>query len=80
MRTYFDDSIEVLTAIVREGIHLGELRAVDPRKTAVTIAALYEGLVLIWVANQRALDLDQSWRHATAQALSGLLRLSSPLS
>jgi transcriptional regulator BetI-like protein len=73
---YFDDSVKLLTTIVRQGIDQGEFRDVDARQSAVTIAAQYEGLMLMWVVNPAAFDLEQSCHHAIILTLGSLA--SSP--
>ncbi|MGH7812615.1 MAG: TetR/AcrR family transcriptional regulator [Candidatus Binataceae bacterium] len=78
VRRYFHDEIELIADLVRQGIERGEFRPADPRKTAAAIAALYEGLMLIWTIDPAALDLEDYSRQATALALAGLRAGANP--
>ncbi|HUO06608.1 MAG TPA: TetR/AcrR family transcriptional regulator [Candidatus Binataceae bacterium] len=77
VRKYFQDEIDLVEQFVRQGIESGEFCPSDPRKTATSIAALYEGLTLLWVVDPAAIDLEENSRQATALVLAGL-RASPP--
>lgn len=57
-RTYFRAYRDGIAALVRQGIERGELRHdIDPEAIALTIMALYEGILLLWVTDAAAVDL-----------------------
>lgn len=74
VRKYFAHTVKLLATILRQGIERGEFSAIDPRQTAVTIAAQYEGLMLMWVVNPAAFDLEETCRHATRFILDSIVK------
>jgi hypothetical protein len=43
VRAYLEQYIELFALMIREAIIRGECREVDPRKTAISLDAMYEG-------------------------------------
>jgi AcrR family transcriptional regulator len=72
---YFHKFISVYEDLINQGINQGEFLAVDPKKTAVSIVALLEGITLLWIigANQQNLrELDSQIRSSMNLLIRGL--------
>jgi TetR/AcrR family transcriptional regulator, fatty acid metabolism regulator protein len=69
---YFDTYIDSFAKLIADGIERGELRSVDPRRTAISGVALFEGLTLLWVVNPD-LDFENLLSHAAGLMLATLL-------
>lgn len=58
-RTYFSAYRDGLIALIRQGIERGELREdTEPDDVALTIMAFFEGIMLLWVTDAAAIDLE----------------------
>jgi AcrR family transcriptional regulator len=55
-KRYFVQYLDLLGAMVRQGIERGELRQADPRQTAILLAGSHEGLTLLWLMDPTAFD------------------------
>src|SRR5262249_14725952 len=62
---HLEESIELFAATIRDAIARGECREVDPRKTALAIEGMYEGLTLLWIVGVDRIDVEESFDHAT---------------
>ena len=69
LREYFAGYRKLLAAIIKQGVDYGEFREVDPRETAITLIALYEGLTLLWIVDPSAVE----WRKAAESGVRALL-------
>ncbi len=58
MRQAYVDARRDIAAIVTAGIQDGSFRSVDPNLTAARIIASLDGLVLQWLCDRNAFDLD----------------------
>ncbi|MBO0793206.1 MAG: TetR/AcrR family transcriptional regulator [Ktedonobacteraceae bacterium] len=54
LKQYYQDYCSMLARLIDRGIRQGEFRAVDAQSAATTLAALYEGLVLLFFVDPRA--------------------------
>jgi AcrR family transcriptional regulator len=54
LKGYFQDYRTLLARLIQRGIERGEFRAVDAETTAITLAALYEGLALLFFVDPQA--------------------------
>jgi AcrR family transcriptional regulator len=72
LKCYFKDYREVLAAIVQRGIDRGEFRPVRAEQVAITIAALYEGLALLWMVDPDATQWEQTGESSLLLLLDGL--------
>lgn len=68
LKTYYANYQAGLAALIRQGIARGEFRAIDADVAARSIAAICEGLTLLWILDSQAFD----WL-AQAEASIGLL-------
>jgi len=72
LRQYFKEYIHVLAAIIQRGIDRGELRPVNAQTVAISIAALYEGMALLWMVDPHAADWEQTGADSLRFLLEGL--------
>jgi AcrR family transcriptional regulator len=72
LKRYFKDYREVLAALVQRGIDRGEFRSVRAEQVAIAIAALYEGLALLWMVDPEATQWEQTGESSLLLLLDGL--------
>jgi AcrR family transcriptional regulator len=72
LKRYFKDYREVLVALIQRGIDRGEFRPVQAERVAITIAALYEGLALLWMVDPDATQWEQTGESSLLLLLDGL--------
>jgi AcrR family transcriptional regulator len=72
LKRYFTDYREVLAALVQRGIDRREFRLVQAERVAITIAALYEGLALLWMVDPEATQWEQTGESSLLLLLDGL--------
>jgi AcrR family transcriptional regulator len=72
LKQYFKDYREVLTALVQRGIDRGEFRPMQAERVAIAIAALYEGLALLWMVDPDATQWEQTGEGSLLLLLDGL--------
>jgi len=61
-----------LRDLISSGIAAGEFRPVDPNTVATTLAALYEGLVLLWFVDREAIQWETQGTESVRLLLDGL--------
>ena len=69
---YFNAYVDSFAKLIADGIEKGELHSVDPRKTAISGVALFEGLTLLWVVNPD-LDFESLLSYAAGLMLTTLV-------
>jgi TetR/AcrR family fatty acid metabolism transcriptional regulator len=76
IRKGFKQMFEVITAdltgVIQQGIETGEFRAIDANVTARLLIAVYDGLVLQWLADKKGIDWDLCTSTLITLVLSGL--------
>ena len=72
VRTYIDEFIELFATMIQQGIDRGECRATDPRKTATTLEAACEGLMILWLVDTTDFDIDEVANHMSGLFLDSL--------
>lgn len=55
---YFENFRTLLVDLIQQGIDSGEFRPVNTIETAVTISAIYEGLMLHWMVDPQVVQWD----------------------
>ena len=78
LREYYAEFRAVLSGIVASGIRSGEFRPVDPEDTAIALTAQMEGLILVWVIDDQAVDIGRHADIALELMLEGLRLRPSP--
>ncbi len=71
-RRYLQTYIHLLTPLIQRGIAAGSFRPVDVEETAISIVAMIEGALLLWVFDPDRVDLERQLNHAMTIYLSGL--------
>jgi AcrR family transcriptional regulator len=77
LKGYFKDYRTLLAGLIQRGIERGEFRTIDAEATAITLAALYEGLALLFFVDPEALRWADQAETSVRLLLSGLQRPSS---
>jgi hypothetical protein len=63
LQEYFAEYRQRLAAAIQQGAEQGEFHALDPEMAAITIIALFEGLVLLWMIDPHVVHWgDQAMR------------------
>jgi AcrR family transcriptional regulator len=69
LQEYFAEYRQKLVAAIQQGVARGEFHKIDPEMVAITIIALFEGLVLLWMVDPQTVQ----WGNQAEQALHLLL-------
>ena len=72
LKEYFKEYREMMAAFIQRGIDNGEFRAVDAQSVAITTAALFEGMTLLWMVDPQAINLEQEAERSMQLLLHGL--------
>jgi AcrR family transcriptional regulator len=76
VRQYLGESLEkyaaVLSGLIQDGVASGEFRPVNVEGVAMTLTALGEGVVLLWVMVPRAMHLREQLEAALRLVLEGI--------
>jgi len=71
-REYFRACREALVRLVEDGIASGELRRIDPGDAAFAIAALYEGLLILWITDPEVVRPEEQGAAAIDLLMRGM--------
>ena len=72
LKEYFKDYRTLLARLIERGIKRGEFRAIDAEAAAITLAALYEGLALLFFVDPEAVRWAEQTETAVRLLLDGL--------
>jgi TetR/AcrR family acrAB operon transcriptional repressor len=72
VRRYYDEFVEAVLTLVKQGEERGELHVERPRELAANLVALVEGSSLLWALDFKEVDLAQQFRNAIALLFDGL--------
>jgi AcrR family transcriptional regulator len=72
LKDYFKDYRQVLARLIQQGIDREEFRPVNADEVAITIAALYEGLTLLWMLDPQAVQWEKEGEASIKLLLEGL--------
>ncbi len=72
LKDYFREYRTLLSQMIQRGIERGEFRKVDPHATAITLAALYEGLALLFFVDPKVILWEEQAEAAVGLLLDGL--------
>lgn len=73
IKEYYGQYVETMAKLIQRGIDRGEFKATDPQEAAITLIAIYEGLVLLWVFIPQVIQLEQQAQASVKLFLEGLL-------
>ena len=71
-KSYFRSYLDLLTPIIQQGIDSGEFKAENAKDVAITIGAIFEGTILLWVYDSESIDLENHLRSGMALLMEGL--------
>jgi AcrR family transcriptional regulator len=71
-RTYMNKYMEAIVPIIQKGIDSGEFRVIDPHAAAITLGAIFEGTILLWVYDNTLVDIEKNIREGVTLFLEGL--------
>ena len=77
IKGYYRSYTEILAQIIELGIAEDEFDDVDPRKTALTIIGLYEGITLMWFVDPESIDWDELTEAPLDMLLNGIRKKES---
>jgi AcrR family transcriptional regulator len=72
LKEYFKQYRATVARLIAQGIERGEFRPVEPDTVATTLAALYEGLVLLWFVDREAIQWETQGTESVRLLLDGL--------
>jgi AcrR family transcriptional regulator len=72
LKEYFKQYRATVARLIAQGVERGEFRPVDPDTVATTLAALYEGLVLLWFVDREAVPWETQGTASVRLLLDGL--------
>ena len=70
MRYYLD----VITPIIQQGIDESEFKANNAEDVAITIGAIFEGTILLWVYDSEIIDLEKHLRSGMSLLMEGIIK------
>ncbi len=73
-RRIFTELRSIVSALIRDGVTQGEFESIDPNTTASLLIAVYDGLVLQWLADPNSVDWQTESATLTELVLHGLLK------
>lgn len=59
IKTYFNQYMKNIVAIIDEGVENNELHTPDPRQTAVHLGAIFEGTLLLWIYDPESVNIKE---------------------
>lgn len=77
IKGYYRSYTEILAQIIEQGIAEDEFDDVDPRKTALTIIGLNEGITLMWFIDPESIDWDELTEAPLDMLLNGIRKKES---
>lgn len=72
LQTYLHRYLDALVPIVQTGVDTGAFHPTDPHETAIAIAAVVEGTMLLWLYDPTAIDPARHIRSGLEHVLRGL--------
>jgi len=69
---YLERHLELLVSIIQQGIDSGEFRAADAEEVAITLSAIFEGTILLWVYDSTRIDPEAHIRSGVDMLLEGI--------
>jgi AcrR family transcriptional regulator len=69
---YFKHYASILAEVIQQGINSGEFRDCNPKTTAISLIAMYEGTAMLWFLDRDSVNWDQMAKQPLEMFLSGL--------
>jgi AcrR family transcriptional regulator len=71
-KMYINKFMDILVPVIEQGIAVGEFRNTNPQSTAITIGAVFEGTILLWVYDNDLVDPEKHIRDGMVLILEGM--------
>lgn len=71
-KLYINKFMNILVPVIQQGIDTGEFRDIDPQSAAVTLGAIFEGTILLWVYDNSLVDTDKQIKDGIVLLLEGI--------
>jgi AcrR family transcriptional regulator len=71
-KLYMNKYMDILVPLIQQGIDSGEFHKIDPRSAAITIGAIFEGTILLWVYDNSLVDTEKHIRDGIMLLLEGM--------
>ena len=71
-KKYMRFYLNLITPIIQQGIDEGEFKADNAKDVAITIGAIFEGTILLWVYDSEIIDLEKHLGSGMKLLLDGL--------
>ena len=72
LQKYLRNYIELMNAIIQQGVDSGEFRPVEAEDAAIALGAIFEGIILLWVYDPEFVDLYHHMQTSIEILLKGL--------
>ena len=73
LRDYSRSYLELLIPIIQQGIDQGEFRQADASEVAISIGAIIEGTILLWVYDSETIQVEKHIRSGINLLFDGLI-------
>lgn len=71
-KTYLRSYLDLIAPIIQQGIDTGEFKTNNAEDVAITIGAIFEGTILLWVYDSETIDLDKHLQSGMKLLMDGL--------
>jgi AcrR family transcriptional regulator len=71
-KEYMNTYLDVIIPVIQQGMDAGEFSVTDAEETAITIGAVFEGTILLWVYDPSRIDLEKHLRAGVELLLKGI--------
>jgi AcrR family transcriptional regulator len=73
-KRYLSAHMDILVPIIQQGISSGEFRNIDPKEAAITVSAVFEGTLALWVYDSDLVKPEHHIKKAIHLILDGLTK------
>lgn len=73
-KKYIGIYLDIITPIIQQGIDDGEFKGENAGEIAITIGALFEGTILLWVYDPELVDLEKNLRSGIRMLMEGIAK------
>jgi AcrR family transcriptional regulator len=71
-KLYINKFMDILVPVIQQGVDTGEFRDIDPKATAITLGAIFEGTILLWVYDNNLIDVEKHIKEGVVLLLEGM--------
>ncbi len=73
-KKYMRSYLEMIAPMIQEGIDSGEFKADDAKAVAISLGAIIEGTILLWVYDKESVDLEKHILAGVDLLMRGLIK------